>query len=80
MRWFTALHDQREAARPVVIAILNDLLDSGEATKLEEVLIDFDAVKIPSIRHEVEPLEARLKNALEFCFLRHLPFGSIGQL
>jgi FkbM family methyltransferase len=45
------------------IAILNDLLNSGEATKLEEVLIDYDAAKIPSMQHQVELLEARLATA-----------------
>jgi FkbM family methyltransferase len=45
------------------VAILNDLLDSGEAIKLQEVLIDFDAAKIPSMRGSVERLEARLASA-----------------
>jgi FkbM family methyltransferase len=45
------------------VAILNDLLDSGEAIKLQEVLIDFDAVKIPHMRSDVERLEARLATA-----------------
>lgn len=45
------------------IAVLNDLLDSGEASKLTEVLIDFDAAKIPSMRQTVEALEARLATA-----------------
>jgi FkbM family methyltransferase len=45
------------------IAILNDLLDSGEASKLSEVLIDFDAAKIPSLRQTVEALERRLVTA-----------------
>ncbi|MDI1284450.1 MAG: FkbM family methyltransferase [Reyranella sp.] len=45
------------------IAVLNDLLDSGEASKLTEVLIDFDAAKIPSMRQTVEALEERLVTA-----------------
>jgi FkbM family methyltransferase len=45
------------------IAILNDLLDSGEASKLTEVLIDLDAAKIPGMRQAVEALEGRLATA-----------------
>lgn len=52
------------------IAILNDLLDSGEASKLTEVLIDFDAAKIPSLRSAVEALERRLATAT---FSYHYP-------
>ena len=36
------------------VAILNDL---GEAIKLQEVLIDFDAAKIQRMRDDVERLE-----------------------
>jgi FkbM family methyltransferase len=60
------------------VAILNDLLDSGEANKLQEVLIDFDAAKIPRMRGDVERLEARLVNApFTFHFPPEVQYGMV---
>jgi FkbM family methyltransferase len=60
------------------IAILDDLLDSGEARKLREVLIDFDAVKIPSMRAHVERLEARLTTApFSFYYPPEVQYGMV---
>jgi FkbM family methyltransferase len=52
------------------VAIINDLMDTGEAAKLREVLLDLDAVKIPSLYDKAAALVSRLENA-PFCF--HYP-------
>ena len=50
--------------------ILLNLFKSGEATKLTEALIDFDATKIPSAQGRVAKVQALLKNAT---FSYHYP-------
>lgn len=40
--------------------ILNDLLDSGEASKIANVLIDFDVQKVPEKAHEEQALKERM--------------------
>lgn len=42
------------------VAILNDLLDSGEFGKVARALVRLDAMKIPEIAHEATALLARL--------------------
>lgn len=42
--------------------ILNDLLDSGEYSKVHTCLVDFDVRKCPSKKHEEPELMARLKS------------------
>lgn len=42
-------------------SILENLLDSGEIQKVTEVLIDFDALKIPSQRNRVDDLLQRIQ-------------------
>lgn len=41
--------------------ILENLLDSGQFGRVTQVLVDFDAMKIPSQRHRVHGLQERLK-------------------
>ena len=57
--------------------ILESLLDSGEYSKITQVMIDFDARKIPSQRHRVESLKLRLKNQryMNFSFPEELMYG-----
>ena len=43
--------------------VLLDLLDSGEAVKLTEVLLDLDARKIPSAQSKLQLLTDRLQDA-----------------
>jgi FkbM family methyltransferase len=50
--------------------IMLNLFKSGEATKLTEALIDFDAAKIPSARGKVATVQALLENAT---FSYHYP-------
>ena len=45
------------------IAILNDLLDSGEIFKNDHMMIDFDARKIPSMHDKPREVLRRLKEA-----------------
>ncbi len=60
------------------IAILNDLLDSGEAAKLTEVLIDFDAAKIARMKPSVAALEQRLATAsFSYHYPQEVQFGMV---
>lgn len=43
--------------------ILEDLLDSGEIRKVDQMLIHFDVRKVPSQRHREEEVKARLRGA-----------------
>ena len=57
--------------------ILEALLDSGEYSKITQVMIDFDARKIPSQRDRVESLKLRLRNQqyVNFSFPEELMYG-----
>jgi hypothetical protein len=57
--------------------ILENLLDSGEYSKITQVMIDFNARKIPSQRDRVEPLKSRLQNQryINFSFPGELWYG-----
>src|SRR4029079_3061790 len=60
------------------VAILNDLLRSGEATKLANVLIDFDAARVPEMRDAVEELDRMLPNApFDYYFPQEVQFGMV---
>jgi hypothetical protein len=60
------------------VAILNDILDSDEASKLQEVLVDFDTVKIPRMRREVELLDKRLATApFSFHYPPEVQYGMV---
>ena len=58
--------------------ILENLLDSGEYSKITHVMIDFDARKIPSQCDRVESLKLCLKNQryLNFSFPEELMYGT----
>ncbi len=45
------------------VAILNDLCTSGEIHSLYRVMVDFDASRVPSIAHQVDPLLQRMADA-----------------
>lgn len=57
--------------------ILENLLDSGEYSKITQVMIDFDARKIPSQRDRVESLKHRLidQRYTTFAFPEQLMYG-----
>jgi FkbM family methyltransferase len=60
------------------VAILNDLLDSGEASKLREVLIDLDAAKFPHLVNEAEALLKRLRTApFDYHYPPEVQYGMI---
>ncbi|MBZ5684379.1 MAG: hypothetical protein LAP86_05025 [Acidobacteriia bacterium] len=58
--------------------ILENLLDSGEYSKIMQVMIDFDARKIPSQRDRVESLKLRLRTQryTNFSFPEELMYGT----
>jgi FkbM family methyltransferase len=58
--------------------ILENLLDSGEYSKITQVMIDFDARKIPSQRDRVESLKRRLETQgyTNFSFPEELMYGT----
>jgi len=57
--------------------ILDSLLDSGEYSKITQVMIDFDARKIPSQRDRVEFMKLRLRNEryTNYSFPEDLMYG-----
>ena len=58
--------------------ILNDLLDSGEASKVREALIDLDAAKFPSLHASAEALLIRLKSApFSFHYPPEVQYGAV---
>jgi hypothetical protein len=60
------------------VAILRDLITSGESRKLHEVLIDFDAAKIPSIREQVDDVLTLLGSVpFAFSFPEEVQYGMI---
>jgi FkbM family methyltransferase len=60
------------------VAILSDLINSGESRKLQEVLIDFDAAKIPSARASVAALLELLGSVtFSFHFPEEVQFGMV---
>ncbi len=60
------------------VAILKDLIRSGEAPKLQEVLIDFDAGKIPSARAGMDELLDVLGTvAFSFHFPEEVQYGMV---
>ncbi len=58
--------------------ILENLLDSGEYSKVTQVMIDFDAQKIPSQCDRVESIKHRLRNQRyeNFSFPEELMYGT----
>lgn len=58
--------------------ILNDLLDSGEASKVHEALIDLDAAKYFELHDAAQALLDRLPSApFEYHFPPEVQFGSV---
>lgn len=57
--------------------VLNNLLDSGEYGRTTQVLIDFDARKVPSQKHRVEELKQRLKESkfYNYSFPEEMQYG-----
>lgn len=58
--------------------ILNDLLDSGEARKIHEALIDLDAARFPTLHQQAQALLTRLKTApFNYSFPPEVQYGSV---
>ena len=58
--------------------ILNDLLDSGEARKVHEALIDLDAARFPGLHDQAKALLIRLKTApFNYNFPPEVQYGSV---
>ena len=58
--------------------ILNDLLDTGQAAKIHEALIDLDAAEYPSLHSDAEILLSRLAYApFSFHFPPEVQYGTV---
>ena len=58
--------------------ILESIIDSNQHTKISNVLIDYDAVKIPSQRNRVSHVQAKvIKAAIPHCFPQDVQYGMV---